>query len=160
MIVTLTTAHPSRTACPSLKTHPRISSPCSWVLWLQRTQVCITVQHTQWVKFIVSLDLNFSARDLRNQGRGVIQITACPDSAPRSSTDTHMNSFPRNSVPTLPAPTRHHHAQCFCRSLWLRSSEVFPFVVVFPGSSVWTQNQVLPVEFLYPFSQTTRSLLF
>jgi hypothetical protein len=33
-------------------------------------RLCITVQDTHWEKFSVSLDLNFSARDLRNQGRG------------------------------------------------------------------------------------------
>jgi hypothetical protein len=46
---------PSLKCCPSSpETCPRTSSPCSWALWLQRTEPCITVLLIQWGNFSVS----------------------------------------------------------------------------------------------------------
>jgi hypothetical protein len=66
IMVTLTTAHPLRAAPPSPETHPRMSSPCSWALSPQRTQLCITVQEAQWGDFSVRPDTNLHARNIRS----------------------------------------------------------------------------------------------
>jgi hypothetical protein len=50
MMVALVLSYPSKSTSPSPETCPTVSSPYSWALWPQRTQLCITVQatHTLW----------------------------------------------------------------------------------------------------------------
>jgi hypothetical protein len=61
----LSTACPSRSTGWSPETYSRTSTSCCRTLWLQRAQLCVTVQETQWWDFSVILDTNLHAGALR-----------------------------------------------------------------------------------------------
>jgi hypothetical protein len=51
-------ANPLRAATLSPETYPRTISPCSWAIWLKKTESCITELEIQWGNFSVSPNSN------------------------------------------------------------------------------------------------------